>query len=488
MEIRDLFTALRRFWPLSLLVLFISIALGVAAAYLPRERYSATATLIVSPAGQEIDFNTVDTVRFLLPSLVAQVRTGKFGDEVQDRIPGLDFEGVSIDAAEEAGTSILEIVVEAYQPTAAAIVANAAAQNLASSSTTELVKIEVLDPARPSSTPVSPNKPLILFASLVLGLILAVLAALGANAARPRVRTTDEIRRRFGLEVIGEIPHRKDFPKQTSQLFDPRAGHIELVESFQRLRANFEIVAAGRHAVGVTSATAGEGKSAVTASLAWAVAALGQQVVAVDSDLRRPTLHEYFGARPATGVADIPLGAEIERITLPTGLPTLRLLPAGFAAQHPTSILHSSYPQVLEAYDDALLIVDMPPVLGTADAVLVATMTKAVILVADAKHGDPAELEQVLRDLDRAGAVVLGVVMNRATVRRSGRTDVYYTEFARQQAVPKRKGLRARLFPEPTPPPSTELVRPGPAKQAAGPAPTPLEPVDETPRQRVRGS
>jgi capsular exopolysaccharide synthesis family protein len=487
-EIRDLFSALRRFWPLSLLVFCISVALGVAAAYLPKERYSSTATLIVSPAGQEIDFNTVDTVRFLLPSLAAQVRTGRFGDEVESSVPAVDFGGVSIDAAEEAGTSILEIEVEAYDPTTAAIVANAAARNLASSSTTELVKIEVLDPARPSSTPVSPNKPLILFAAAVLGLILAVLAALGANAARPRVRTTDEIRRRFGLEVIGEIPHRKDFPKQTSRLFDPRAGHIELVESFQRLRANFEIVAAGRHAVGVTSSTAGEGKSAVTASLAWAVAALGQQVVAVDSDLRRPTLHEYFGARPGSGVADIPLGAEIERITLPTGLPTLRFLPAGFAAQHPTSILHSAYPQVLEAYDDAMLIVDMPPVLGTADAVLVATMTKAVILVADAKHGDPAELEQVLRDLDRAGAQVLGVVMNRATVRRSGRTDVYYTEFARQQAVPKRRGLRARLFPEPAPPapPTTEWLRSGSAGPT--PTPTPLEPVDETPRRRARGS
>jgi capsular exopolysaccharide synthesis family protein len=447
MEIRDLIGALRRFKLLAALILALAIVLGIAAAYLPKQRYRSTATMIVNPASQRIDFNTADTIRFLLPSVSAQANTATFANEVRARIPNVPWENITLITRDEPGTSILKVQVDSYDPSVAAAIANAAAQTLISRRISGLIKIQLLDPARPSFKAVSPNRPLILFAATVIGLIAGVLSALGANAVFPRVRSSAEIRRRFGLEVIGEIPNSRSFPKQASRLFDPAAGKTELVEAFQRLRATFEIVSAGRNVIGVTSCTAGEGKSAVTANLAYAIASMGEQVVVVDTDLRRSTLHEYFAVRSGMGVADVPLGAEIDRLVQPTDLPNLRVLPAGLAVQHPTSILHNAYPQILDSFDDSLVIVDMPPILGAADAVLVATMTKAVILVTDARHGDPGELEQVLHELDRAHAQVLGVVLNRASIRRSTRTDVYYAQFAQRQAATKRKGLAARLFP-----------------------------------------
>ena len=490
MEVRDLFGTLRRFWLLVVAVLVAALALGYLAAYIPAERYRARATLIVTPVSKQIDYTTVQTVQYLLPSLAAQVDTASFANQVRNSVPStVPWDSVSLKATDEPGTSIVRVQVETLNPFAAAVIANAAAKNLIAKKISNLVQVKLLDPARPPAGSFSPNRELILFAATVIGLIGGVLAAIGANAYLPRVRTASEIRRRFGLEVIAEIPQSRGFPKRPSRLFDPMAHHTGLVEAYHRLRANFEIVSAGRKVVAITSCVAGEGKSAVAANLAWAVASMGEKVVAVDTDLRRPTMHEYFGLRLGMGVADIPHGADIEQLAQPTDVPTLRVLPAGYAVEHPTSILHNAYERILDAFDDSLLIVDVPPLLSTADAMLVATMTKAVILVADARHGDPSELDQVLIELERARADVLGVVLNRVTLKRSQRTDVYYTEAARRLgAPPKRRRLRS-LLPggKSGPGPAQRTTRPATSEQARqalsnanerpnGPAPTPLEP------------
>ena len=86
-------------------------------------------------------------------------------------------------------------------------------------------------------------------------------------------------------------------------------------------------------------------------------------------------------------------------------------------------MLNNAYPQVLDAFSDSRVIVDMPPILGTADAVLIAAMTKAVILVSDIRHGDPDRIGQAIHEFHRAGAKVLGVVLNH--VSRLPRIDYY---------------------------------------------------------------
>jgi capsular exopolysaccharide synthesis family protein len=461
MELKELLRALRRFWPLVALVILAALALGAVGAFVPKERFRSTATVIITPSSKQIDYATADTIRYLLPSIAAQANSETFARQVEQRLPlGTSFDGVSLSVSEEPGTSVLKVRAEAYDSNVAALAANAATDNLVQRKVSELINVDVIDSARPPAAAFSPDKPLILFATAAIGVILAVLAAVAAHALRPRVRTAGEIRQRFGLEIIGEIPNVRDFPQGASRVFDSRAGHYQLVEAFQRLRANTEVVAGERNVIAITSSSAGEGKSAVTANLAWAIAAMGREVVVVDTDLRRPTLHEYFHIRPGIGVADIPLGVDVQELAQPTNLPTLRVIAAGYATQHPTSILHSAVPKLLESFEDTLLVIDMPPVLATADAVLVATMVKAVVLVADARHGDPAELEQVLLELDRARAGVLGVVLNRTSTKRLGRTEAYYSEFSRRQGgtPPKRNGIWGRLFPQ------------RPRKTPAGPA------------------
>jgi capsular exopolysaccharide synthesis family protein len=430
MELRDLIGALRRFWLIAVTVLVLVLAFGFAAAYIPHKRYQSTATLIATPASRQIDWSSVSAVQSLLPSFAAQVGTETFSNQVRTRValtyPSLTWKDIALSGSATAGTSLLRVQVTATDPQLAAAAANVAADNLITTQISDLVQMKVIDRARPASIPVSPRRRLILFAATVIGLIGGVLAALGASALWPRVRTASEIRQRFGLEVLAEIPYVRDFPRRSKLLFDPVAGNHKLVEAFRRLHTNFEIVADNRPAVGVVSCTAGEGKSAVTANLAWAIASTNKQVVAIDTDLRRPTLHEYYGIRLEPGIADVPLGADIKGLVRDTELPTLHVIPAGNAVQHPTSIIYTALPPVLALFKNSLLLVDMPPLLGTAEATLVATAIKSVILVVDAHHGNPDELEQVLHELERANVQVLGVALNRARPRRSRRNDNYY--------------------------------------------------------------
>jgi capsular exopolysaccharide synthesis family protein len=433
MELRELLNAIRRFWLIALAIFLLALVLGLAAAMTPQSRYVATATLIATPSSKQIDYSSVTAIQFLLPGVTAQVGTDTFANQVRAQISPVDWNGVRLSANTVAGTSVLRVQANSPSPESAAVVANAAAANLIRHPLSNLINVRLIDPARPPSAAASPNRKLIVFAALVIGLIGGVLAAVGASAFLPRVRTAGEIRRRFGLEVIGEIPYVRSFPKPAARLFNPARGHESLAEAFRRLSTNFDVVAAGRGTVAIASCTAGEGKSAVAANLAWAVASMGREVVAVDTDLRRPTLHEYFGMLAGVGLADVPLGADASRLAHQTDLPTLRVVSAGVVSQHPAAILHASFPQVLAAYEDALVLVDMPPVLGTADAMLVASMTRAIILVIDARHGDPSEIEQVVHDLQRTGTEVLGVVLNRAKVKRSRRTDAYYKSALEQQ-------------------------------------------------------
>ena len=435
MELRELIGVFRRFWPIAAIVLALALAIGFVAALLPAKRYQSTATLFVTPASKQIDFWTsIAAVQSLLPSFADQIGTATFANQVRARVevsdPSLTWKNVSLSGNAVAGTSLLHAQAEASDPALAAAVANGAAENLVNAKISDLVQMKVIDRARPSAVPVSPKRNLILFASTVLGLIFGVLAAIGANAVWPRIRTATEIWQRFGLEVIAEIPSVRYFPRSPKRLFDPKAGNPKLIEAYRRLQTNFEIVAGERTMVGVVSCTAGEGKSSVTANLAWAVASMGKQVVAIDTDLRRPSLHGYFGIELAPGISDVPNGTNIRELVRNTEIPTLHLITAGNALQHPTSIIYAALPQITGTFKNALLLADMPPLLGTAEATLIATAIGAVILVVDAHHGHPSELERTLHELERANVQVLGVALNRARPMRSRRADNYYATAA----------------------------------------------------------
>lgn len=428
MQLNDLASAFRRSWLVALAVFAIFVGVGVAAAYVPVERYRATATLLVQPrAGAAADFSSVGAVQFLLPSLAEQVKTETFHNAVERRLdPRFSAAGVALDSNVEPGTGILRISAESTDPATAEAVANAAARELVRRKATAVMSVSVLDQAHQPASPASPRRKALLAGATVLGLIAAFFAALGATRLRKRFGSIEEIQQQAGLEVLAEIPSGRRFPATASALF-AEGDHRETVEAYRRLRTNVAIGLNGSlPAIAITSCAQGEGKSTVTANLAWALASIGYPVLAVDCDLRRPSLHEHFGLELGRGVGDLDHGAKLSSVVKRTELPSLKVISAGHAERHPSEVLHAVLPQVLGSFTGHLILIDTPPMLEVAEATLVATMTKKVMLVVDPRDRTPAEVDRVLHELRRANVEVLGAIANRTRSSRALRASPYY--------------------------------------------------------------
>lgn len=413
MEFRDLVRTLKRFRLVAAGVFVFVVALGAAAAFLPAEKYRSSATLLVEPATEDVDFSDVEAVRFLLPALAERVDTSAFHLRVRQAVPPrYRQDDVSLSASIEQGTGLVRLTAEGLDPRSVTVWANAAARTLINQRVSQRIQIAVLDAADLPTSPSSPRKVPILLGSALLGLILAIFAALAANALRREIRDTEELRDRFGLEVLAEIPQSRHFPDTARDMFNGRADP-RVVEAFQRLRTNLGIVSERENiAITVTSCGASEGKSTVTANLAWVLASLGPDVLAIDCDLRRPALHKYLGVELEWGLGNMANGGDPGQLVQPTTLGSLKVVSAGTTDRHPTEVLYSTLPRLLKAFAGRTVLVDTPPMLGVAESTLIATMTRAVLLVVDARHTERADLQQVLDDLRRANVRVLGAVVN----------------------------------------------------------------------------
>jgi len=366
-------------------------------------------------------------VRFLLPSVVEEVGTDSFRQRVRNSLPyGVSLSGISIGASLEQGTGILRLTAQSRQRDVVTTVSNTAANVLVHRKISPSLRLSILDPAHhPVSASAALRAP-ILISSIVFGLIFAVFAALIRDSFDRRMRSSEDISKRLGLEILGEIPAQRRFPGSPTELFaDPKNAAV--AEAYQRLVANLEFsLSSGEvRSIAITSSASSEGKTTVTTCLAWALALLGHEVVAVDGDLRKPALHARMNLELGEGMASVNNG-DIRSLERSTELASLSVLPAGRTVLHPAQVVTQHLPDVLGALRGRLVLIDTPPALAAAEATLIAMMAKNVILVIDRTSKGSGEIERVVHELRRANVNILGVVVNRVKAKRWVGYDDYY--------------------------------------------------------------
>ena len=425
MTVRELLGTVRRLRLLALAVFALVCGAGAAAAYLPPEQYRSTATLVVQPrADRAAEFGQTLAAEFLLPTVVRQLEAASFTREVLaqgsarlGRSTSAPVEA-EIEATNEPGTGIVTVEVTSQDQVVPQLVARLATEELLKRRLSPIIEIRLLDPPQRAKSASAALRPPILFGSAAFALIAAIVSAVAYGTLWRRIDTAATIRDQFGLEVLGEVPSYRRLPERASELFGD-VRHRRAVEEYQRLRSVFGIVAYGRRAVAVTSWTQGEGKTTVTANLAWTLAAAGRQVLAVDGDLRRPQLHTHLGVPQASGVAELGnLQGCVRDGTHATALPSLEVMPAGTPDRHPAQLLRAAIPQLLEAEADRLLLIDTPPSF-TPETTTIATLIDAVVIVVDGRRRQPSDLETLVQELRLVGTDILGVIINRAHTKRS---------------------------------------------------------------------
>jgi capsular exopolysaccharide synthesis family protein len=240
-------------------------------------------------------------------------------------------------------------------------------------------------------------------------------------------------------------------------------------DAYRVLRTNLIFTSAettGR-VILVTSASPGEGKTTTLANLATALAQNGAKVLAVDGDLRRPTLNHHFGLQKTPGLTDLIVGkAAASQAIQSTRVNGLQLLACGYQPPNPAELLGSPMmKQILEAlrahYD--WVLIDAPPLLAMADAPVLCSLVEGVVLVLAAEAATKPAVMRAIDQIHSVGAKVTGVVLNKVNLERNSYYySQYYGEYYRSYYA---EGASGRSSPA-GPPRKTQQPPVRPARRA----------------------
>ncbi len=203
-----------------------------------------------------------------------------------------------------------------------------------------------------------------------------------------------------------------------------------MAEAFRSIRTSLEIRGTEENikTLLVTSPDAGDGKSSVSVNLAINMAQGGKQVILIDGDFRRPTVHKYFDFEDRLGLSDVLQGAvKIDLVLQKWGDGKLRILTAGNGNEMPDKFLT---PENIEYLLERLkgmadmIIIDNPPFL-ISDTLVFASKVDGVLVVV--RPGTTTrELARLIKErITSVNGKILGVVLNRIPIRQSG----YYGDY-----------------------------------------------------------
>ena len=282
--------------------------------------------------------------------------------------------------------------------------------------------VEIVDPAVPPSRPVSPNLFLNILLSVLLGLGAGVGLAYFIEYLDTSVKTVDDIERYLGLSVLGIIPQ-KVRPLTEEGPDSPHA------EAYRVLKTNLQFANKGTlgGAFALVSGGVGEGKSTTLFNLAYVCAQLGDKVLIVDSDLRRPVQHRILGVSNRFGLTNVLMrDVPIEETIKTTSVPNLHFLPSGKLPRTSLGLLDSQRMRELvknlkARYD--YVFFDSPPIMGVTDASILASEVDGVLLVVQYRKYPKIITSRAKRMIENVGGNVLGVVLNNINIMRD---DYYY--------------------------------------------------------------
>lgn len=206
-----------------------------------------------------------------------------------------------------------------------------------------------------------------------------------------------------------------DAPSSLVTVVQPRSP---VSEAYRQLRTNIQFYSLDRpiQTLLLTSASPEDGKSTTLANLAVTFAETGRSVIAVDCDLRRPSLHRLFGLANDGGLTTLIREEKtLDELILPTDVPHLRVLPSGPLPPNPSELLGS---QRMERVVDSLrgsadiVLFDSPPTISVTDAAILGAKMDGVLLVVSVGKTKRDHVTRAKRLLERVNAKVLGVVLN----------------------------------------------------------------------------
>ena len=341
-------------------------------------------------------------------------------------------------------TEIFSVTVTSSDPQEAELLANAIAQvlpdrigNIIEGSAAKVVDYAVV-PASPSSPNISRNT--------LMGFALGFLLMVGLIAVREIfdtvIRSSDDLAELCDHPILSSVPdmtqgsksgyeytynrdgekHQKKATGKKPVLFG-RNVSFTTAEAYKLLRTKLQFSFADDkkcHVIGISSSLSGEGKSLTSINLAYTLSQLGNRVILVDCDMRRPTLAEKLNINKKPGLSScltgqVKLPDLIQNCGITGEEKAFEVITAGQNPPNPVELLSSAAMENMLAslkHDYDYVILDLPPVGEVSDAMAVAKQTDGILLVVRQDACDRNALSDTIRQFEFVEARILGLVFN----------------------------------------------------------------------------
>jgi len=304
---------------------------------------------------------------------------------------------------------------------------------------------EIIEPARAIlPKPVSPKKKVNYAIALFIALLLPTVYVLAIDFFNNRINDIEEIEFLSSQPVLGKIFH--NFRK--TRLIVAQRPNSSVSESFRSVRTNFQFFdhSGKKQVVLFTSSTSGDGKTFCAINFASVLALNGHKTALLEYDLRRPRIHQEFGASNMIGISSFLIDkAVIDDIILPTEIENLDLISAGPAAPNPAELISSDkttefLETLKEMYD--YIVIDSAPVGIVSETFLLMKHSDVNIFVVRLEHTVRDAFKNALKGMKNNGFTNFSIMINDINIRKEsykyGYDTKYYTEESR--------GFFKRLF------------------------------------------
>lgn len=444
--------ALRRYWMVIAVFVVAGGGGGYAIGLMTPPTYESTSTLAFSVTRGSTAADLANGSIYAQDQMQTYAQLTTSSAVLQPVIDELNLDMSVQDLAESIvvtnppKTLVLQIDVSASSADRSADLANAVAQSLTevvgSTSATPAdgsspsIEASLVDTAMPPRHQSSPNKSRQGLLGALGGLVVGCAAVIVLALLDTKIRDGEDLWRVVNLPLLGSVPKVKD-ENELNVIEQPPSL---FAEQFRRLRSTVKHVTADQPTskIMVTSPTAGDGRTTISVGLATTLARLGDKVLLIDADLRRPGVAAIFGleSKEAPGLADVLTGgatfATAKRYVAGSGLD---ILTSGQTDRTAAELLTSDRMRAMleeagDSYD--VVVIDSPAALEAADVSLLAPQLDDVIVVVNADRTNRSVLLRTLSSLEAAGSNVTGAVLNRCRGGRVGTELLGKPDMARE--------------------------------------------------------